>query len=289
MPRPLTILAVVAHPHDITHMCGTLAHHVERGDAVTAVAVTGGIRMHREKLYDELRKPPNERDMKTVLQNDEEYGAAKSGEMAQVCALFGIRDVRVLPFPDTFLQVTEEMVEVLAQIISELRPQLLLTNAPIAKRQRGYRHLLPDDHVATGIATHRALGRAATADAQSGRRPHQVAAVYYTGVDLPMEDFDLMVDISDQAEKRIKAEEIFQTQGHTPAFARKRIEIGTGYYGWHARTGYAEGWVRGQTEVGRYLTVTDQQLELAELPRHEAIARMGRSVLHLDREERNGE
>ncbi len=48
--KQLTILAVVAHPHDITHMCGTLAHHVQDGDQVTAVTVTGGSHIHRQRL-----------------------------------------------------------------------------------------------------------------------------------------------------------------------------------------------------------------------------------------------
>jgi LmbE family N-acetylglucosaminyl deacetylase len=271
---PLHILAVVAHPHDITHMCGTLGHHVERGDAVTAVAVTGGIRTHRERLYDELRKPPRERNMKVILQTDAEYAAKKSGEMAKVCALFGVVDVRVLPFADMFFEVTAEAVEVLATIIRERQPHLVLTNAPLAKRQRGYHHVIPDDHVATGVAVHRALARAATPDPEGQQRPHQAAAVYYTGVDFPMEDIDVFVDISDQAANRIRAEKMFASQGHSESFARKRIEIGAGYYGWHARVAYAEGWVRGQAELGRYLTVTAEQRETAQMPHQDLLARM---------------
>ncbi|MEW6753643.1 MAG: PIG-L family deacetylase [Candidatus Latescibacterota bacterium] len=167
--EPLRILAVVAHPHDITHMCGTLAHHVQRGDAVTAVAVTGGTKIHREKLYDELRKPRRKRDVQVLQETEVEYGARKSSEMARVCALFGIADVRVLPFPDMFFAVTDEVVKVLTTIVCERQPHLVLTNAPIAKRQRGYRHVLPDDHVATGVAVHRAR-----AGPGAGRGPRQL-------------------------------------------------------------------------------------------------------------------
>lgn len=63
---------MVAHPHDITHMCDTLGHHVERGDSVTAIALTGGLRIHREKLYDELLKPASERNLEILRQSDDD-------------------------------------------------------------------------------------------------------------------------------------------------------------------------------------------------------------------------
>ena len=59
---PLRLLVVVGHPHDITHMAATCAHHVERGDSVAVVAITGGTTVHNEPLLDELRKPPEQRD-----------------------------------------------------------------------------------------------------------------------------------------------------------------------------------------------------------------------------------
>ncbi len=117
--RKLRLLAVVAHPHDITHMCGTLGHHVERGDSATAVSVTGGEKIHRARLHDELRKPPAERNLEAV-QPAESYGEQKAHEMAEVCKIFGVEDVRVLPFADIPFQVTEEVTEALAEIIYEV-------------------------------------------------------------------------------------------------------------------------------------------------------------------------
>ncbi len=272
--RKLSLLAVVAHPHDITHMCGTLAHHVERGDSVTAVSATGGERIHRERLHDELRKPPAERNLEAIL-SAETYGEQKAHEMAEVCKIFGVEDVRVLPFPDIPFEATEEVTVALAEIIYEVRPQLVLTHPPTARLRHGYSSLRPDDHVEAALAVHNAMVRAGTADAQTQRTPHHVAAVYYTGVDFHIEDADLSVDIGDQAANRVKAEMLFATQAHTAEFARKRIDIGTGFAGWMARTGYAEHWVRANAGVERYLAISDHDLEAAEMPRQELLARMG--------------
>ncbi len=277
LPKQLRLLAVVAHPHDITHMCGTLAHHIERGDAVTAVAVTGGRKVHHEKLYDELRKPPEERNMEIVLQSEAAYGEQKVHEMVQVCALFGITDVRVLPFPDVPFEASAEAIETLAEIVWEVRPHLVLTHAPIAKRRHGYVSIVPNDHMETGVAVHQALDIVDTPNAEAQRIPHQVAAVYYTGTDFSAEDADLFVDIMDQAANRMKAEMLFTTQAHTPEFAHKRIQM-IGACGWRAGVAYAEPFVRADREVGKYLTVTDHALEAAEMPAQERIARLSQQI-----------
>ena len=92
----MRLLVIVAHPHDLCHMAGTCAHHVERGDRVTAVAITGGQTTHDEELADELRKSPDQRDMTIVGRSQEEYAASKAREFVNVCELFGIADVRIL-------------------------------------------------------------------------------------------------------------------------------------------------------------------------------------------------
>ena len=277
--RKLAILAVVAHPHDITHMCGTLAHHVERGDSVTAVAMTGGLKTHREKLYDELRKPPAERNMEIVLQSDAAYGELKAHEMAEVCSLFGVTDVRILPFPDVPFEVSAEVIETLAEILYEVRPHLVLTHAPVAQPRHGVGYIVPHDHPETGIAVALAMERVNVPDAQMKRPPVAVARVYYTGVDFHTREADLFVDIADQAANRIKAEAMFTSQGQTPEFARKRIEGGLSASGWVAHTSYAERWVREGPDVSRYLTITDDILEKADMSRQEIFARMAFTAL----------
>ena len=280
-PKNLRLLAVVAHPHDITHMCGTLAHHVSDGDAVTAVSVTGGLHTHRQRLYDEMRKPPGERDLSVLQESDEEYEHRKASEFRQVCALFGISDARILPFPDWPWKLSDELVQALTEIILEVRPDIVLTHAPKAQFNHGWVSLLPQDdpHSGTGRATHLAISCAGMPDDARKRQTHAVAAVLYTGVDLPIEQADIFIDITDQAANRIKAEKLFTTQDHTAEFANKRIQIGAGFTGWTCGASYAEAWVRARPQFARRIDLTDQEVERNAIPSVEYLARVGKVIM----------
>lgn len=275
--KQLTILSLVAHPHDITHMAGTLAHHVQDGDRVTAVSVTGGSHIHRERLYDEMRKPAGERDLTVLQESEEVYGNHKAEEFRKVCDLFGIRDARLLPFVDFPWKVTEEMIQAVTELILEVRPDVVLTHAPRLDSSHGWvTYSRQESHGDIGAIAGEAIGYAATPHVESGRQAHTVTAVFYLGVDFPLNDIDLFVDISDQAENRIKAEMLFTTQDHTPEFANKRINIGAGYMGWMAGTSYAEGWVRSGPALARRLDLTDEELESMAMPSVERIKRIGK-------------
>ena len=274
--KQLTILAVVAHPHDITHMCGTLAHHVHDGDRVTAVTVTGGAHIHRQRLFDEMRKPPGERDLSVLQESDKDYENRKANEFRQVCDLFGIKDARALPYPDFPWKITDEMVQVVMEIILEVRPDIILTHAPRRINSHGWVVYGEDSHADIGVMIGNALTLAAMPDIESGRQSHTVTAMFYTAVDFPVDQSDLLVDISDQAENRIKAEILFTTQDHTTEFANKRINVGAGVVGWMAGTSYGEGWVRAQPVVSRRIDLTDEQIEHAARPSVEHLASIGK-------------
>ena len=270
--QKLRFLAVVAHPHDITHMCGTLAHHVQRGDSVTAVSVTGGEHMHHEKLADELRKPPAERDPEVMKQIGQAHRRQKAHEMEQVCAVFGITDVRILPFPDIVFAPTNEAIEALVEIILDVRPHVVLTHAPYTTLTHGHAVVGVDDHVHLGIAMGKAIGFASVPDAASGRVAHRIAATYYNFPD-KNEDADFFIDVTDQAENRVKAEMLFTSQAHTEDFVRKRIDIGAGLSGWWTGTGYAEAWVRASQELLHHLPIADETLEAAERSSQDTLKR----------------
>ena len=244
-------------------MGGTCAHHVERGDSVAVVATTGGQRTHNEKLADELRKPSDRQDAKVVHGSQEDYAKRKKEEFARACAVFGVTDVTVLPFSDHPLEATEDVVSALAEILYAVRPQLILTHAPYTLPDRRFHYAWVNDHTAAGIAVQKALNHVSIPDTSMGRSPHRVAAIYYTGIDYGFHEVDVCIDISDQVENRIKAEEIFESQGHTAEFAIKRIESSAGFQGWKAGTGYAETFIRGYREISRCLSVTKENLQLA--------------------------
>ena len=108
----LRILGVNAHPHDFTHYAGTLGIHASQGDEVTVVSVTPGVNVHNERLADELRKPPEERDPAVMNETPEQYVDIKLDELKRACAVFGITDVRMLDFPEPFrLSTSPEAIQ----------------------------------------------------------------------------------------------------------------------------------------------------------------------------------
>jgi len=133
-------------------MAGTCGLHVQRGDALTVVCATGGLRTHNERLGEELRKPRDQQDPKGVGEPARAYGERKHRELVKACALFGITDVRVLPFPHHYLRPSRELDQAIADIILELRPHLLLTHATYAPAIKGHSDTRPSDHLTTGLA-----------------------------------------------------------------------------------------------------------------------------------------
>ena len=266
--EPMRILVVKAHPHDFTHSAGTLGIHTSRGDSVTLVVATGGKRAHNEKLATELLKPMAEQDPVIINEPPHEYARQKADELRQAAALFGIGDVRILDGGEPFrADENPEVVEQMADIIAEVRPHILITQSPYLKGSgthgmvSGY---LGNSHTETSYAIQRAQGMVSTPEHGVQRRPHRIAATFYPGVYFDRGDWDLLVDISDWYEQRVRAEVLFKSQGHNEAFARKRIEISCGAAGWTAGTAYAEGFVRSKPEVFDSLTLSPYTLRSAE-------------------------
>ena len=271
-PDKLRLLSVVAHPHDITYTLGTSTHHIERGDTLTAVSLTDGVTTHDEELADELRKPPGERRQEILLRTRAEQAEAKQKEMTEVCGVFGITDVRILPFADNPIDATKELYRWLGDIFYDIRPHIVITHAPYNPPERGHISLQNNDHAAAGQIVQRTMQAVSQPDPQRKKEPHRVAQLYYIGVEFGHNEIDLLIDISDQVANRIKAEALYETQGHTPELARKRIESFAGYAGWWGHAAYAEPYIRGQREVSNYLTVSDNDLLDAQRSSKETLA-----------------
>lgn len=270
----LQLLTIVAHPHDVTYTLGTSAHHIQRGDRVTVVSLTDGVTTHDEELEDELRKPEHERRAEILQRPRNKQARRKQQEMGRVCGLFGITDARVLPFADNPIEATPELHRTLTDIFYEIRPHIVITHAPFNYPHHNLTSLWSHDHPTTGQIVWQAMQRVRQPDTQRKRSPHKVAQIYYIGVEFGWTDIDLFVDISDQIASRIKAETLYETQGHTSEFARKRVEAFAGYAGWWGRTGYAEPFIRAKAETSEYLTVTSIDLRTARQTGQEELQRM---------------
>lgn len=258
------ILGVNAHPHDFTHYAGTLGIHRTMGDEVTVVTMTPGIQTHNEKLADELRKPPEERDPEITDQSEEKYAALKIDELRRACSLFEIADVRDLGFPQPFsVDKYPESIEALKAIILELRPDVMVTQSPYLAGPDNRPNGTRDDHLETAYASLEARNAARIAIYGNTEPPHKMAATYFPGVYFERNEHDFVVDISAWFEQRVEAEATFVSQGHTPEGSHRRILLTTGGTASPYGLQYAEAFVREKPEVLPHLVVPEASLRAA--------------------------
>ena len=126
--RPIQILLVAAHPADSFDMAGgTLAHHVDQGDSVTAAILTTGVRSHHWELGEQKRQAGAELDVEQfVAQAVEE----KLEEVRRACRILGFDDVRDLGFEDDDVLVTQDKIDAIAEVIRAVKPDLMITHQP---------------------------------------------------------------------------------------------------------------------------------------------------------------
>ena len=260
--RNLTILGIFAHPHDCLHCMGTCAHHVADGDSVTVVILTDGGSTHNERLWKELQKPLERRDPRIVDETREQFVETKRKEVQKACSYFGIADVRVLGYPDRPIRRTDEMVGRVADLICEVRPDILITELP-HELNPDPTYISPNDHTTCAAVVQEASYVAYHPHQDSTRGRHAVARSYFTAPGVPSYEVDFFVDISDQYENRVKADACYVTQGHTMAYARHRVDRSYGHYGWTAQTKYAEKFVTDRLMLVDRLPITDHDLQLA--------------------------
>ncbi|MFH1009555.1 MAG: PIG-L family deacetylase [Candidatus Latescibacterota bacterium] len=258
----LTLLGIFAHPHDCVHALGTCGQHIKAGDSVVIVILTDGASTHNERLWEELQKPPEDQDPEIIHESPKAYAEQKAQEVRKACGYFGVTDVRILGYEDRPLQRTDELVEHLANLICEIRPEILIGELPESLREDRL-WITPNDHTTCAALVHEAASTANHAKPHSKRIPHAIARTYYLATEKSYDAVDVYVDISDQYENRYQAEMCFLSQGHTPKFAKARMERSIGNYGLRAHVGYAETFVRGNMEVATHLLVTDRDLRMA--------------------------
>ncbi|MDX1646975.1 MAG: PIG-L family deacetylase [Longimicrobiales bacterium] len=163
MSRPLTLLAVFAHPDDESlGVGGTLARYAAEGVDVELVCATRG---EKGRYFDNTDRP-----------SDEEVGRTREEELRCAADVLGIRRVSFLDYVDGELGSADptEAVHRIVEHIHRVRPQVVVTFDPFGV----YGH---PDHVAISQLTVSAVVAAASPD--SGPRPHAVSKVYYSLLD----------------------------------------------------------------------------------------------------------
>ncbi len=254
--RKLRIMGVFAHPHDCIHTLGTCGNHVRDGDSVVFVMLTGGTATHNEQLLHELRKAPEDRDQAVLDQSSEQYVKQKEAEVRKACGYFGITDLHVFSNDDHPLRRSQEMVEGLADLISEYRPHILIGELPALLRDDRL-WATPDDHTTCAEVMKEACLLAGHPRREDDRKPHTATRTYYLATERSYDNIDLYVDVSDHFENLIKAEACFESQAQSHEFAEARVTRTTGNTGWRAQVLAAEGFVRGGRIVSDRLIFTE--------------------------------
>lgn len=152
-----TLLVVLAHPDDEVGAAGTILRQLERGDRVVVLWLTRG---EMTEAFGPI--PPDE-----VAARREEMGR-RAGEMLGV-------ETRFLDFPDTRLEATPEAAARVARVMSEVRPDGVLTWG--RAWVRGMRH---PDHRAAGRIARDAVTLARIAKVVEPGEPHRERCPVFT-------------------------------------------------------------------------------------------------------------
>ena len=262
--RPIHLMLVATHPADSFDQAGgTLAHHAARGDSVTAVIATTGVRSHHWELAEMKRQQGANLD---VEEHVERAVAEKLEEVRAACRIMGFDDVRDLGFEDDDILVTQEKIEAIAEMIREVKPDVLIAHHPFESG---------------GLKMHATVGQCTlyawqiAMGAGRGRQErHPVPVVYFMNPTAYVGNnsleyagtsrTDLYVDITDVIEKKVLALDYISTQFYGGPYARKRSETSDGSYGQAASVAYAESFQRFLPQVLYNLPVSDAELERFE-------------------------
>jgi 4-oxalomesaconate hydratase len=265
--EPLRVLCVGGHPAD-TFDCagGTLAHHVQQGDTVTVVALTQGARIHDVVVQERFAAGEEVPDAEALKALMEERAKVKEDEVIRACGFLGITDVRFFGFDDEVLTVVGELVVRMARLIREVRPDVVVTHDPHELGVYGVHH------AATSQLVLEAISAAARPGMGDRNRPHKVAQVFFTvtALQYPLNVLssrtgwypDLLVDITDVVENKVRAIDALRSQSYGGDYARKRIESSDGLMGVIAGAAYAEGFITYYPELADTFPVSERRRQL---------------------------
>lgn len=271
-PQPLTILHTAAHPADTFDMVGgTLAHHIERGDRVTVLAFSHGVRSHALTTIQQAHQTGR---MPKAIDKDIDE---KEQEVIDACKVLGITDVRFLRLDDDLLLVNEDHVRSVAKVIRDVRPDVLITHSPyeMAGIQGAHRACCEIALLARSMAS--GLMR------DESSPPHRVGEVFFvwqhgetTSLDYAVPRFpEIIIDITDVVEKKVRALDCLRSQYYPGGLGRKCIEGIGATHAIHCCVPYGETFMRYNPEVRAHLPVCEHNLRIAREPLAETYRRLG--------------
>ena len=250
-----SVLNVGGHPKDcLIYSGGTAAKHAARGDKVTNLAVTHGVRWTHWRAIDRLAEGEKP-DFETLIEEKRNEFTAASNEL-------GVTDVRFMGLDDEVLLVERDTIDKIADIIEEIKPDIIITHWP-------YDSVMT--HANATLMVLQAL------DAVSGMRgadpanPHYVKQIFYHtslgSMNAQENQFPrtptVLVNVTDVAKVKERAINKLDSQFYSeskPDHWRKTAEIVDSIGGAFARVPYAEAFVAQYPSFSEYLPVAEESL-----------------------------
>ncbi|HEX7124104.1 MAG TPA: PIG-L deacetylase family protein [Gemmatimonadaceae bacterium] len=262
IPERLRILVIGAHPADIFDQSGgTMAHHVKRGDWVGCVVLTHGARVHDKVVVSEMfhrdRVPVGEELEKVIAART----SIKGNEVREACRILGVSDLYFMDVDDSVLLLNEALIRRLARLIRKTRPNIIITHYP--KEDGG----ISSPHAITGQMVLFARNLAMYPDGEDDTKPHRIAQMFFWGQGgAPIRtglwhaegghSCDVLIDITDVIELKLKAMDTIESQGYAGNYARKRLESTDGAWGKAGGVPYAESFISLYSSTHYYLPLS---------------------------------
>ena len=275
----MNILVVGGHPADVFDHCGgTMLHHVRAGDNVTCLALTHGIRIHDEVVSEVFRFGTEGYTKEEIKRICEEREQVKLDEVKAACALFGITDVRSLRYDDKLLLVTPELIDAVAKVIRDVKPELVITHFPMSNGNT------MDHHGNAAKITIAATHLAGTVDFEDSNLAWRVADIAFmlnggdttafnalSAYDTAIANY--FVDVTDVIELKVKALDCIRSQSYRGLYARKSVECENGHFGAYAMASYCEAFMLNKPIVSDKINISEHWLVRANEPEKNRLTR----------------
>ena len=104
-----------------------MSHHAAQGDKVTAVIATTGVRSHHWELAEKKRLEGASLDVEKFV---EKAAAEKLERYATLVESWGTMTCAIWGFEDDDILVTQDKIEAIAEVIREVRPDIISPITP---------------------------------------------------------------------------------------------------------------------------------------------------------------
>jgi len=178
----------------------------------------------------------------------------------------GLTDIRFMHEEDDILLVKEETILKVANLIREVKPDILITHHPLQDGGLLTTHPIVGQIVLLG---YEAAGARWTRDEKIP--PHQVKQIFFIGTvngktwsisRLYIPEWLIFMDVSDVVDRKVKALDHLASQRYEGPYARKRAESVDGFWGSRIEVPYAEQFIPMMPEIHRYFPIQQSTLDM---------------------------